>query len=116
MEDPIQFDVWATVNAGCIALAVEALGHLRPELSSLDLRKLINRSVTTNAQILIAPDLRWSEVQNLRRTLLTWANNLSVFQQDYTPEDAATSNYCRIHNLVYGGCLGCHVCSGFYVP
>jgi hypothetical protein len=116
MEDPIKFDVWATVNVGCVRPAVEAIGQLRPNLSPLELHKLINKSVTTNTQILIAPHLGWSEVQVLKRALPTWAKDFGVFQEAYTPHNTASSNYCQIHSLVYGGCLGCHVCSGFYVP
>ena len=110
MEDPVQFDILALIRQNRQRDAEKAL-TLTLGLPRLDLLKLINRS-TKGEKMTIARALSWSEVEHFRRNVPDWVEEYSICQEFYTPESA--TEYCPIHDLRFGGCIGCHVCNNFY--
>jgi hypothetical protein len=119
MEDPGGFDMWARVLRGASGEAASFIAESRPELSPLKLHCELNRSKVNGELILIARRLTWSQAQHLRQSPPTWACEIKLFQEDYGPGDwdelTPYRNYCIAHDYYYGGCRGCHVCSGFYL-
>jgi len=116
MGDPVRFDIWGVVIRGAISEAVQFLAAFRPGLSRLDQHKEVNASVVRQVPILLLEGLSWGKVQQLKQSLPLWARNITVLQEGYTPEEGQYTRYCAKHDLFYGGCLGCHVCEGFYQP
>ncbi len=117
MEDPICFDIWVKIERGHTAEAVAWVADLRPLLSALEVRKLINDATMRGEWALVAQSVGWSRVSELRATKPAWSGEMRVCQEMYRPDAPLGPfyNYCKRHQLYFGGCLGCHVCSGFVV-
>lgn len=113
MEDPISFDVWAKVTPGNREAAVRALSSLRPELKRHEVRMLVNRSVAQDEAILVAEGRGWDFVQTFGKLSSDWLDAILVYQRGWNPGNR--TSHCPTHQFNYGGCLGCHVCSGFFV-
>ena len=114
MEDPIRFDAWCTLGDVFREQVISDLLASRPNKTELDLRIEINRAANSATPILAATGMSWSRAQELRACPPAWAAKVELFQEGLLPTD--TLWHCDEHGLFYGGCLGCHVCSGFYVP
>jgi len=114
MEDPIQFSLWCSVLPGHINDAFTCIINSRQFLRPLEVRVLINRSLRTNCLILIKESLTWREAKGFRDSPPDWVKEVEIFQDDWTPDEQG-KQYCEIHRYYYGGCSGCHVCTGFYV-
>jgi hypothetical protein len=115
VENPVRFDGWCVVRQGLTTDAVAALLASRPGLSELDARRQVNRSVTTGSFILLLEAASWDLVTRLRRDPPNWVGVVRVYQQGFSPDEMQNLNFCPVHELYHGGCLGCHVCSGFFV-
>ena len=113
MEDPVSFDVWAKVNPRSRSVAVKEITSIRPVLKQTEVRLLVNRSVAKDESILVAEDQGWDFVQAFQKLSSDWLEDIRVYQSGWKPEDR--TKYCGIHKLNHGGCLGCHVCRGFFV-
>ncbi len=120
MEDPVSFDVWARVSRGAIRDAATFVAAWQPQLTALEVHSEINRSIVQGDLILIARQLTWSQSERIRHTSPEWATDIHLYQEDYGPDDwdsfSNWNNYCDRHALYFGGCLGCHVCNGYYLP
>lgn len=111
MEDPIRFELWGTIVA---ERRESALRHLRDQAifpTELELRKAVVRCVRDGEALRISRDLGYEAVQKLAAAVAETFNCLTYCQEGYAPFQA--SGFCQKHNHHYGGCLGCHVCSGF---
>jgi hypothetical protein len=111
MEDPIRFDLFIKVDRGHNE---EIFSWLKTNLSEIEARKAINLASVSGDWLLVAKANTWSEINTLRKNLPEWCNNAAVYQQSWRPDEF--TYFCEKHNLHYGGCLGCHVCTGFYQP
>jgi hypothetical protein len=114
MEDPVRFDLWVVVRPGAAAGAVADLLRLDPPLPEVEVRRRVSRSWREVAFIPLATGVSWSQVLAMRAAPPTWAADLRCFQEGYSPGNPS-SGYCPEHDLYFGGCLGCHVCTGFFV-
>ena len=113
MEDPVSFDVWAKVTPRNREVAVGELSSLRPGLKRIEVRMLVNRSAANDEAILVAEDQGWDFVQAFKKLASDWLEEILVYQNGLKP--CGRINHCSIHQLNYAGCLGCHVCTGFFV-
>ena len=113
VEDPVRFDIWVTVRPDAAAKAVAELLRLDPRVREVEVRRRVNRSCREGVFIPLAACLPWSRVLATRAAPPAWAVELQCYQEGYSP-DHPPAGYCPQHDLHYGGCLGCHVCSGFF--
>lgn len=113
MEDPIRFDVWATVRPGSHKNAVHDIVNAGSELTELEIRNQVNRSARDGKPILVLRSLGWSRAKAIREKPASWMRDVLVYQEGEGPRLGDTS-FCKNHNLYYAGVLGCHVCTGFY--
>ena len=113
MEDPIRFDVWATVRPGSHKNAVHDIANAGLGLTELEIRKQVNRSAHDGKSILVLRSLGWSRAKTIREKPASWMHDVLVYQEGGGPLKVDTS-FCKNHYLHYAGILGCHVCRGFY--
>jgi hypothetical protein len=113
MEDPVSFDIWAKVPPHNREVAVRGLTSLRPELKRIEVRTLVNQSVANDEAILVAEGRGWDFVHTFKKLSSGWVDEILVYQHGWKP--GRPTNYCPTNRLNYGGCLGCHVCNGFFV-
>ena len=113
MEDPIRFDLWGVVVKEELGQCNEVIASFRPDLSRLEALKLTNKSAVDSAQVLLLRGAAWQNIQKFVRSPPSWLTSITVYQEGWEPSDQ--TEHCGKHDLWYGGCLGCHVCSGFYV-
>jgi len=66
MEDPIRFDVWATVRSGSQKNAVHDIGNAGSELTKLEIRKQVNRSARDGKPILVLRSPGWCRAKAIR--------------------------------------------------
>jgi hypothetical protein len=114
VEDPIRFDIWVTVRPGAAAEAITELLSLDPQLSEVEARRRVSRSWREGVLIPLAGRVPWSQVLATRVAPPAWVRELRCYQEGYSP-DLPPAGYCPEHDLHFGGCLGCHVCTGFFV-
>jgi hypothetical protein len=113
MEEPVRFDARANFVRPLPDDALAWLRRFQKGISELDGRKLLQQgSVQGSSDVLLARGLGWSEARELRVDAPAWVVNLRLFQEGYGPEE--TGQHCSVHDLHYGGCLGCPVCSDFH--
>ena len=112
MEDPIRFDVYGKASPAAVKETAEALLAYGVYASELEARKAATRSRQEGVHVLIARSLTWGAAQLLASAQLPFVE-LAIFQEGYSPADR--THFCAEHKLFHGGCLGCHVCAGFYV-
>lgn len=113
MEDPIKFDLWGKILAGERDRALSVLRSHKLYDSELELRKTVQSAVRCNAPVRVSSAMGYTEVTAFAGAVSSIFAELAVYQEGWTPHDK--SQYCEQHDLHYGGCLGCHVCSGFYI-
>lgn len=111
MEDPILFDVFGTILSDKKLEAVSSLVGAGCYPKEFEARMAVYFSMKDGSQILLANRLKHGDANNFIDNC-TWATNFTLAQEGYSPDDA--NNYCREHNLHYGGILGCHICTNFY--
>ncbi len=112
MEKPIKFNLWERIVP---ERREDALSFVRQQAvfpSEIELRKAIASAIRTNEQMKISAAFGLSAVTDLANVLSTIFSDLTLCQEGYWP--AGEKTYCAVHNLHFGGCLGCHICSGFY--
>lgn len=114
MEDPVRFDIRVTVKPGSAAEAVADLLPLDPQVPEVEVRRQVSRSWREGTFILLAARLPRSRVLEIRAAPPAWAADLRCYQEGYSP-DLPPAGYCPQHDLHFAGCLGCHVCTGFFV-
>ena len=112
MEDPVRFDVYGYVVPEASAAAARALISHGAYASELEARAAAARGKHGSSPALIASHISWGTAQALRASSGPF-RDIVVLQEGYSPADS--TNFCSVHGLHYGGILGCHVCSGFYV-
>lgn len=112
MEDPIRFDVYAKISGATTPSLISVLMASKGYGSELHVRKTLNRSRHDGEHVLVGKSLSWSEARRLIATPLPFEDPC-VTQEGYSPSEC--DHYCAKHSLHHSGCLGCHVCSGFYV-
>jgi len=113
MEDPINFDLWGKPLATERERALDALRSHGVFESELDLRKVVHNAIRSNSLMKIAGAMGYAEVRALAQRFQSTFTQCAVYQAGWAPDGGGS--YCDKHGLHYGGCLGCHVCSGFYV-
>jgi hypothetical protein len=111
MEDPIRFDVYGRASDNNIDATTKMLMKSSAYPSELSARKAANHSRMEGSHILLASAQTWTAVQVLMASSGPF-NELKIMQEGYGPADE--TSFCTEHKLFYGGCLECHVCSGFY--
>jgi hypothetical protein len=114
MEDPIAFDLWGAVIPEHKEQAVAKIGELRPDLSRPAILREIILAPVPDRQVLIARDLAWDTARLLREQLVTQFEHLQVYQTGYGPSDVSGLKECPVHQIYYGGVLGCPVCDGWF--
>ncbi|WP_309741632.1 hypothetical protein [Chamaesiphon sp. OTE_20_metabat_361] len=114
MEDPIKFDLWCSIKKGFAKEGIAVISQLMPHLTKLETHLTINHSVVSSSQILLARSLSWAEVNDLKNRIVEFVVDTNVCQEGYNPNQSK-NHYCKNHELIYGGCLGCHVCRNFYL-
>jgi hypothetical protein len=112
-EDSTRFDVYGKAALGATAAAVDALLASGVYSSEMAVRIAVQESLRGGTPILIGVGLSWHAAQALRSSHRPFSEVL-VVQEGCSVGDRAP--YCALHELFYGGCLGCPVCSGDYVP
>jgi hypothetical protein len=112
MEEPIRFDLWGRVRPAVPTSAARWLLELRPALTELAARRLIAHGRLSSDPCQLLTSCSWPSVQAILGNLPDWIGDASVVQEGYAPSQAA--HFCELHQLRYAGCLGCHVCRGFF--
>ena len=119
MEDPTGIDVWGQIRKGFTKEAVKFLRESRPLLSELEVRKQVNSSVMEGKRVLVIERVGWKKAQQVYFDSPEWLFNLLLLQEGYFPQEfeilSKYKNYCPTHRYYFGGCWGCHICSGFFV-
>ena len=125
MEDPIMFDLWACVLRGNGKQAIEEMfdwcvnNPTFPEFNLRESRFAVNRSMVQGESVQIARRRTWSQAQSIRTNPPAWAQDIRLYQEGYEPEKfiypRRFKGSCEVHDFFYGGCLGCHVCRGFFI-
>jgi hypothetical protein len=113
VEDPVSFDLWGKVILDQRSAAIKEVSSLRPTLKQIEVRILVNKSIVNNDRILVAEDKGWDFVQTFQKLSLDWLEDIGLYQIGYRPGER--TQYCSLHKFHHGGCLGCHVCRGFFV-
>ena len=113
MEDPIRFDVWAKIIPAQRGDALAAIGAQKVFPSEIELRKAINNALRTKGFIQVAKALAYAPALDFIKHSADFLSQPTLFQEGYGPNNRTA--YCEKHNVHFGGCLGCHVCRGFYV-
>jgi len=114
MEDPIKFHLWAKLKAEKRA---EALAFIRDQAvfqSEIELRKAVSQAVMNNTRMQISSAHGYSATQLLLGQAVAIFTEIALCQESYAPVATDSPAYCVEHNFHFGGCLGCHMCSGFY--
>jgi len=112
MEEPIKFNLWGRIIPD---KRMDALDFVRKQAvfsSEIELRKAVMSAIQANEQMQISAAFGLRAVTDLANSLSMIFTDLTLCQESYWPAGART--YCAAHNLHFGGCLGCHICSGFY--
>jgi hypothetical protein len=112
MEDPVRFDVYGKVPPGMAQSAADFSVSEGTYSSRSEALKAANHSTQHNVHIILMRSVGWLHAQKNSKHA-PWAMELVFCQEGYEINDKYA--YCQKHNLQYGGILGCHVCSGFYV-
>jgi hypothetical protein len=112
MEDSIQFDLYGSIKKDETDAAKVGLSKTRSDLNCSDVLKLINSSINSSSQLIIAYNLGLSRAEDLIKSI-SWSDDLTLLQAGWSPDDA-NLQHCERHNFYYGGCLGCHICSNNY--
>ena len=114
MEDPTRFDVWARVTSPYPSTAGAWLQELRPELSLLEAKRILARSVAASEPVLLLESWAWSQARGFRDSPPSWLTDVALTQGGLPRH--RRGHFCAIHRLHYAGCLGCHVCNHFHEP
>ncbi len=114
MEDPVRFDIWVTVKPGAAAGAVAEFLSLDPQVPEVEVRRRVSRSWREGMFIPLVARVPWSQVLAIRAAPPAWAAELRYYQEGCSP-DLPPAGYCPEHDLHFAGCLGCQVCTGFFV-
>jgi hypothetical protein len=112
MEEPVQLNLWGRVvpDRREHALAVIRKQSVFP--SEIELRKAISSAVQEGRQMQISSALGYKEVNELAASIGDIFSDLTLCQEGYGPTGGKA--FCPTHNFHFGGCLGCHICQGFY--
>lgn len=114
MEDRIRFNLWGKIVQ---QRREEALSTIRSQAvfpTEMELRKAVSSSLRANREVKISSALGYRAVQELAASLTGIFSELTYCQESYDPSGGKA--FCPTHNFHFGGCLGCHVCQGFYEP
>ena len=111
MEEPIRVDVYGKIVLSCKKQAIAYLEESGIYKKSLDVRLAINNSTREKRFTVLAKSLGYDEAVFFAASC-DWADDITFTQEMYFP--GGDEGFCKIHNLHFGGILGCHVCSGFY--
>jgi len=114
MEDPIAFDLWGAVIPEHKEQAVATIGKLRPDVSRPAILRELIVAPGPDRQVLIARDLAWDTARSLREQLVNHFEHPQVYQTGYGPPNRARLKKCPVHQICYGGVLGCPVCDGWF--
>jgi hypothetical protein len=115
MEDPVRFEIWGKILPGKRDKVLPILSAQSIFPSELELRKALKKAVYFNVPLRISAPLDYANAQKLATAIC------DVFMElTYCQEGATSPNeeqyFCEKHNFHFGGCLGCHICNGFYLP
>jgi len=113
VEDPIRFDIWGTVIPTRREAALIAARERGGYVSEIELRKAIGASCRSKIPVRVAKSVSYSLAMDFMRHSSASLHGQALYQEGFTPEDQTA--YCEKHCFHFGGCLGCHVCRGFYV-
>lgn len=116
MEEPITFDVWGVPNIDGRPELVLSLTSAFPLMTRTAVLLAVNKSVRERTPMLLAEKLGWQAATDARGALVPFADDVEVFQAGWTPNELSRMAWCATHKLHFGGCLGCHVCRGFFRP
>jgi hypothetical protein len=110
MEDPVRFHVWGKIIP---AKREEALRVIRSQATypdEVELRKAVMNCLREKRPVQVSLALGYSAAQQLTAAIAEQFEELTYSQEGYTP----AGQFCPKHNFYFGGCLGCHLCSGFF--
>lgn len=113
MESPVKFNVWGVINA---SRREEALSTIRKQgihRSEIELRKAVSRAVQNNRTLQISAAIGYQSAKEFVRRIDDVFMGLTYCQEGHAPS-LDKRLFCEKHNFHFGGCLGCHLCSGFY--
>jgi hypothetical protein len=110
MEDPVLFDVWIRSvdehNEPEVRRILEARGG-----QGLIQRRAIVQARVSHTALLVAGEVGWSAVEAVRREVPGSDLALMVLQTGLKPHSLERASSCGVHELWYGGVLGCPVCT-----
>ena len=112
VEDPVSFDLWGKVVSDRRSIAIKEISSLRSTLTQIEVRIQVNNSIVNNNHVLVTEDKGLDFVQTFQTLSVDWLEDFSLYQYRCQPQEK--TRYCKLHKLHYGGCLGCHICTGFF--
>jgi hypothetical protein len=112
MEEPISFNLWGKIIPSRRKEAIDFIRQQSVFPSEIELRKAVMASIANDRAMQISVALGLSSIRTLEAAAGNIFDYFTLCQEGYGP--AGKEAYCPIHNLHFGGCLGCHICSGFY--
>jgi hypothetical protein len=113
VEDPVSFDLWGKIVSDKRSIAIKEISSLRPTLMQIEVRILVNNSIFNDDHILVVGNKGLDFVQTFQALSIDWLEDMCLYQYGCQPQDK--TRYCKLHKLHYGGCLGCHICTGFFM-
>lgn len=114
MEDPVKFHLWAKVKTERRAQALTFIQGQSIFSSEIELRKAVSQSVMNDIRIQISSAHGYNAMQSLMNEAEVLFTDMALCQESYAPVATDSPAYCGKHKFHFGGCLGCHICSGFY--
>lgn len=109
MEELVVFDLWGGVAVERRAEAIDVLAQTRQQPRSAILREV---AAHPGALLLLSEGLGWQAARSLREAWHELFVGIEVFQSGYGPADRTLLHTCPSHLVIYGGVLGCPICSG----
>ena len=107
METPIDFEIWGTVNTP-LTVAIDIFIQCNPETARPEAMRTLLRSRSLGESVALASQVRWVDCQATRSILGVIAQDLVIYQTGWGRDPNAI--WCPLHEVYYGGCLGCPIC------
>lgn len=116
MEDHVTFDLWGIAERAMQRELEEILRASQPEVKRASITRKIARSALLAESVILVENVGWRDVQVWRTRTAKFARSVRINQAGCVPTDERPLAFCSVHDLYFGGCLGCPVCSGGNAP
>lgn len=111
MEEPVLIHVWGKIIPAKRREATDVIRAHAVFPNEIELRKAVMECLREKSHIQLSSELGYQAAQQLTSAVEGMFDEVTYSQEGYGPK----SEFCPAHNFHFGGVLGCHLCSGFFV-